>query len=58
MDEAFRFHLQLAKEQVAERTRALGGRLKDGLAAVSGVRLVTPAIRRCRPASSAWRSRA
>jgi selenocysteine lyase/cysteine desulfurase len=42
MGEAFRFHLQLAKEQVAERTRALAGRLKDGLVAVSGIRLVTP----------------
>jgi selenocysteine lyase/cysteine desulfurase len=40
--EAFRFHLELGKEQVAERTRALAGRLKDGLAAMPRVRLVTP----------------
>jgi selenocysteine lyase/cysteine desulfurase len=40
--EAFRFHLQLGKRQVAERTRALAVRLKDGLAAIPAVRLVTP----------------
>jgi selenocysteine lyase/cysteine desulfurase len=40
--EAFRFHLELGKQSVAERTRALAGRLKDGLAAVPGLRLVTP----------------
>jgi selenocysteine lyase/cysteine desulfurase len=40
--EAFRFHLELGKEQVAARTRALAARLKDGLAAIPGVRLVTP----------------
>jgi selenocysteine lyase/cysteine desulfurase len=40
--EAFRFHLDLGKRPVADRTRALAGRLKEGLAAVPGVRLVTP----------------
>jgi selenocysteine lyase/cysteine desulfurase len=40
--EAFRFHLELGKGQVAERTAALATRLKDGLAAVPGVRLHTP----------------
>ena len=40
--EAFRFHLELGKQSVAERTRALAGRLKDGLAAMPRVRLVTP----------------
>jgi selenocysteine lyase/cysteine desulfurase len=40
--EAFRFHLELGKRQVAERTRALASRLKDGLAATGPVRLVTP----------------
>jgi selenocysteine lyase/cysteine desulfurase len=40
--EAFRFHLDLGKGQVADRTRALATRLKDGLAAVPAVRLVTP----------------
>jgi selenocysteine lyase/cysteine desulfurase len=40
--EAFGFHLELGKEQVAQRTRALATRLKDGLAAIPAVRLVTP----------------
>jgi selenocysteine lyase/cysteine desulfurase len=40
--EAFRFHLELGKRQVAGRTWDLAGRLKDGLAAIKGVRLVTP----------------
>jgi selenocysteine lyase/cysteine desulfurase len=40
--EAFRFHLDLGKRQVADRTRALATRLKDGLAAIPAVRLVTP----------------
>ena len=40
--EAFRFHLGLGKPAVADRTRALATRLKDGLAAVPAVRVVTP----------------
>jgi selenocysteine lyase/cysteine desulfurase len=40
--EAVERHLQLGKRQVAERTRALAARLKDGLAAIPAVRLVTP----------------
>jgi selenocysteine lyase/cysteine desulfurase len=40
--EAFRFHLDLGKRQVADRTRALATRLKEGLAAIPAVRLVTP----------------
>jgi selenocysteine lyase/cysteine desulfurase len=40
--EAFRFHLDLGKSQVADRTRALATRLKEGLAAIPTVRLVTP----------------
>jgi selenocysteine lyase/cysteine desulfurase len=40
--EAFQFHLELGKAAVAERTRALATRLKDGLAAIPAVRLVTP----------------
>ena len=40
--EAFRFHLDLGKRQVADRTRALATRLKDGLAAIPAVHLVTP----------------
>jgi selenocysteine lyase/cysteine desulfurase len=40
--EAFGFHLDLGRRQVADRTHALATRLKDGLAAVPAVRLVTP----------------
>ena len=40
--EAFGFHLELGKVAVSERTRALASRLKDGLAALPSVRLVTP----------------
>jgi selenocysteine lyase/cysteine desulfurase len=40
--EAFRFHLELGKAAVAARTRTLATRLKDGLAAIPAVRLVTP----------------
>jgi selenocysteine lyase/cysteine desulfurase len=40
--EAFRFHLGLGKPAVADRTRALATRLKDGLAAIPAVRVVTP----------------
>jgi selenocysteine lyase/cysteine desulfurase len=40
--EAFRFHLDLGKRAVADRTRALATRLKDGLAGIPGARLITP----------------
>ena len=40
--EAFRFHLDLGRREVADRTHALATRLKDGLAAIPAVRLVTP----------------
>jgi selenocysteine lyase/cysteine desulfurase len=40
--DAFRFHLDLGKDEVAGRTQALATRLKDGLAAIPAVRLVTP----------------
>jgi selenocysteine lyase/cysteine desulfurase len=40
--ELFGFHRELGKAAVAERTRALATRLKDGLAAIPAVRLVTP----------------
>ena len=40
--EAFRYHLDLGRRAVADRTRALATRLKDGLAAIPAVRLVTP----------------
>jgi hypothetical protein len=54
--EAFRFHLGLGKATVAARTRALATRLKDGLAAIPRVRLVTPVRPSCRLGSSAWMS--
>jgi selenocysteine lyase/cysteine desulfurase len=40
--EAFRFHLGLGRREVADRTHGLASRLKDGLAAIPAVRLVTP----------------
>ena len=40
--EAFAFHREIGKAPVAERTRTLATRLKDGLAAIPTVRLVTP----------------
>jgi selenocysteine lyase/cysteine desulfurase len=40
--EAFTFHLAIGKDRVAARTRELATRLKDGLAALDHVRLVTP----------------
>lgn len=39
---AFEFHRQIGRERVAARTRELADRLKDGLAGLRGVRLVTP----------------
>ncbi|HKE50465.1 MAG TPA: aminotransferase class V-fold PLP-dependent enzyme [Actinomycetes bacterium] len=42
LTEAFQFHLDIGKQRVADRTRQLATRLKDGLAGVSTVRLVTP----------------
>src|ERR687898_577055 len=40
--EAFRFHLDLGRRAVARPPPALATRLKDGLAAIPAVRLVTP----------------
>jgi selenocysteine lyase/cysteine desulfurase len=39
---AFAFHEQIGKARVARRVRELATRLKDGLAGVRGVTLVTP----------------
>jgi len=39
---AFRFHLQIGRARVAERIRQLNDQLKEGLAAMRGVRVVTP----------------
>lgn len=40
--EAFAFHSEIGPDRVAARTRELATRLKDGLAEIGGVRLVTP----------------
>ncbi|WP_435587758.1 aminotransferase class V-fold PLP-dependent enzyme [Micromonospora aurantiaca (nom. illeg.)] len=40
--DAFAFHRRIGPARVAERTRELANRLKDGLAGIRGVRLVTP----------------
>ncbi len=40
--EAFQWHSTIGKKRVEERTRALSKRLKDGLSAISHVRLLTP----------------
>jgi selenocysteine lyase/cysteine desulfurase len=40
--EVFRFHLSLGRQAIADRTHALATRLKDGLATIGPVRLVTP----------------
>ncbi|MBB5114547.1 selenocysteine lyase/cysteine desulfurase [Micromonospora echinospora] len=40
--DAFGFHSRIGPARVAERTRELADRLKEGLAGVRGVRLVTP----------------
>jgi selenocysteine lyase/cysteine desulfurase len=39
---AFRFHLAIGRARVAQRIRQLNDQLKEGLAAMRGVRLVTP----------------
>jgi selenocysteine lyase/cysteine desulfurase len=44
--EAFRFQRALGRAQVAARTRALARQLKEGLAAIRDVRVVTPADKR------------
>jgi selenocysteine lyase/cysteine desulfurase len=40
--EAFDFRRQIGRERAATRTRELASRLKDGLAGIRGVRLITP----------------
>jgi len=42
LTEAFRFHKDIGRTRVAARTHALNARLKEGLASVKGVKLVTP----------------
>ena len=45
LDEAFRFHQAIGKPRVTERIHALNDQLKEGLAAMRGVVLHTPATR-------------
>ena len=40
--EAFRFHREVGRQRVAERTRTQATRLKQGLADLAGVRVITP----------------
>ena len=40
--EAFRFHLDVGRERIAERTKTQARRLKQGLGDIAAVRLVTP----------------
>ncbi|MCM0674820.1 aminotransferase class V-fold PLP-dependent enzyme [Micromonospora phytophila] len=40
--EAFEFHRRIGRERVAARIRELADRLKEGLAGIRGLRLVTP----------------
>jgi selenocysteine lyase/cysteine desulfurase len=40
--EAFRFHLDIGKDRVAERTHTQAAQLKEGLAEIPGVSVVTP----------------
>jgi selenocysteine lyase/cysteine desulfurase len=40
--EAFHFHLAIGRDRIAERTRAQATRLKEGIADIPGVRVVTP----------------
>jgi selenocysteine lyase/cysteine desulfurase len=42
LTDAFQFHLEIGKQRVADRTRDLATRLKDGLAELANVRLITP----------------
>lgn len=42
LPEAFAFHERIGKAQVQQRTRELASQLKEGLAGIPGVRLVTP----------------
>ncbi|GAA2387735.1 class V aminotransferase [Catellatospora methionotrophica] len=42
LEQAFDFHAALTRRRVAERTATLATRLKEGLAGISGVRVVTP----------------
>jgi selenocysteine lyase/cysteine desulfurase len=40
--DAFRFHLQIGKQKVADRIHALNSQCKEGLGSIPGVKLYTP----------------
>ncbi|WP_117209643.1 aminotransferase class V-fold PLP-dependent enzyme [Allorhizocola rhizosphaerae] len=40
--ETFDFHKRIGRDRIAARVHELNGRLKDGLAGIKGVRLITP----------------
>jgi selenocysteine lyase/cysteine desulfurase len=42
LTEAFKFHQDIGRARVAGRVHALNSRLKDGLAGINGVKLITP----------------
>ncbi len=42
LTEAFAFHRAIGRDRIAARTHELNGRLKEGLAGMKGLRLVTP----------------
>lgn len=54
---AFDFRRRIGRDRAAARTHALAQRLKNGLAELKRVRLVTRRARRCPPGSSASRSK-
>ncbi|HEV8374305.1 MAG TPA: aminotransferase class V-fold PLP-dependent enzyme, partial [Actinomycetota bacterium] len=54
--EAFGFHLQLGKRQVAERTRALASASRTALPPSRRSAWSPRGLRSCRPGSSAWTS--
>jgi selenocysteine lyase/cysteine desulfurase len=42
LKEAFQFHKAIGRDRIAARIRELNGRLKEGLASIGGVKLITP----------------
>ena len=42
MSDAFRFHLQIGKQKIADRIHSLNSLCKEGLASIRGVKLYTP----------------
>jgi selenocysteine lyase/cysteine desulfurase len=42
MSDAFRFHLKIGKQKIADRIHSLNSLCKEGLASIRGVKLYTP----------------